>query len=95
MAHTRQVVKKDVRARKTITHEVVPAVPERYINVTQSVSEVFACLFDNFRCRAVNVGEALVRPVPPHNVQARGIELGRDEEAPFEPSRKFRRIIRN
>lgn len=66
---------KDIRTREALAHEVAACIPKRYFDVTQLLSEVFACFFDDAWCRAVDVGQALLRPVPPHDIQAREIEL--------------------
>src|SRR3954449_3753838 len=76
--------KQDVRAAELIAHQELTAVRERDLDMTQLLAKILASLGYHLRCYSVD-GAQSVGAVPTHHIQARRIQLGDDEKAPFQP----------
>jgi hypothetical protein len=84
----------DVDARKFVAYQELPAIRERDLDVAQLFAKIFASFCDQFGRNPINWAER-VGPVAAHHVEACGIQLRDDEEAPLQPDGIFARRFRN
>ena len=66
----------------------VPPVRKGDFDVPQLLSEVLVRLRDDLRCYPVDASQSCCA-VPPHHVQARGVQLGNNVKAPFQPDEEI------
>src|SRR5260370_17263297 len=75
----------DVGAVEPVAHQIGPAIRKRDFHVTQLLTEVFARLGDDIRCKAVDVSQCAA-PVTAHDIQTASIHFCDHAKTPFHPA---------